>query len=208
MYETAEAKQEKRAGISAQYGRGTYKGLCESTKYNYKYGGLRVDYGNVKEYGKLIEAGYELGASVNGFDETSEDANYYNRGMILQMDGRLTGKIVTPTTPVRLGLKVAPGLLLYGGINQRNGEFDGGVEIGSLFYSSFLLGIGNPEFLTVVYHCYPFPYYPAGPYYSFLSLTYHHEEYSITAGGLLPIGHNNDIETPKYHFTLGLGIHY
>ncbi|MGB9721827.1 MAG: hypothetical protein ACPL28_10155 [bacterium] len=202
MYETAETKQEKRAGISAQYGEGHYTGLCTSTKYNYKYGGMRVDYGNVKKYGNIIEAG----SSIAGFYETSSDTNYENEGLIVQLDGRLTGKIVTPTSPVRLGLKLAPGLILFGGISQRNGEHDVGGEYGFLSYASLLVGAGNPEFLTVAYHYFPYYYY-LKPSFNFLTITVHRRNYSITAGGFIPIYRNGD-EIPKYHFTLGAGIHY
>jgi hypothetical protein len=160
MYETAEAKEEKRAGVSAQYGRGNYSvSFCENTtRYDYKYGGLRVDYANVKKTGKLLEAGYELGASVNGFDETNVETNAHRRAIMLQIDGRLTGKIVTPTSPVRLGLKAAPGLLLHGGISHRAGKYESGGGISMLSYVSFLLGVGNPEFLTVAYHYYHYEY--------------------------------------------------
>ncbi len=206
MYETAEAREEKRAGISGQYGEGSYKGLCESTKYNYKYGGIRADYGDVKKYGNIIEAGYEIGSSVNMLYETSSsDTNYRNEAIMLQLDGRFTGKVVTPTNPVRLGLKAAPGLLVYGGVSRINGRNDIGGEIYGLSYFSLLLGIGNPEFLTIGYSYYPFLYTNFEPYYSILTATYHYKKYSITAGGLLPLGQD---ETPKYHFILGIGIHY
>lgn len=207
MYETAEPKEEKRGGISAQYGEGSYRGLCESTKYNYKYAGLRVDYGNAKRHKDIIEAGFEIGSSLNGFFETSNsDTNYQQEAIMLQLDGRLTGKIVTPTNPVRLGLKAAPGLLIYGGVSRINGRYYSGGEISGLSYLSFLLGIGNPEFLTIGFSYYPLFYTTLEPYYVVVTATYHHKKYSLTAGGLLPRSYDDEI--PEYHFVLGLGMHY
>lgn len=206
MYETAEVREEKRAGISGQYGEGSYKGLCESTKYNYKYGGVRIDYKFRKNYGNMMEIGHELGGSINGLYETSSsDTSYRHVAIMLQLDARFTGKVVTPTNPVRLGLKAAPGLLAYGGFSHINGRYDIGGEIYGLSYFSLLLGIGNPEFLTIGYNYYPFLYTTFEPYYSILTATYHYKKYSVTAGGLLPLGQD---EVPKYHFILGIGIHY
>jgi len=207
MYETAEAKKEKRVGISGQYGEGTYTGLCESTKYTYKYGGIRADYSAVEEYMSFIEAGFEAGASISGYIETKDEPDYDHKGAIVQLDIRPIGKIVTPTDPVRLGLKVAPGLLFYGGVSKRNAQYDIGGEIGSLSYVSALLGIGKPEFLTVGYHYCPYLYYlPDG--FSFVSLAMHYKKYSFTLGTFIPLSTDESEVIPKRHFILGLGIHY
>ncbi len=208
MYETAEAKKEKRVGVSAQYCEGTYKGLCESTKYTYKYGGIRTDYCAVEKHTSYVESGFEAGASINGYTETREEPGYEHKGVIIQLDVRPTGKIVTPTDPVRLGLKVAPGLLFYGGISRRDGQYDVGGEIGSLSYVSVLLGIGKPEFLTMGYHYYPYLYYlPAG--FSFLSLALHYKKYSLSLGTwMIPVSKDESEVVPERHFILGLGIHY
>lgn len=206
IYETTETKDEKRIGISAQYGEGSYS-LCGSS-YNYKYGGIRADYGYSRKQGNIVESGFELGGSINGVYETSSGEQEYKRETIMfQFDGRLTGKIVTPTNPIRVGIKLAPGFLIYGGISRLNGKYEAGGEIAFLSYGALLLGIGSPEFLTIGYSYYPYGYYFIPPYYSFLTLSYHHKKYSITASSLFPLG-EEESEIPKFHYSIGLGIHY
>ncbi len=207
MYETAEAKKEKRVGASAQYGEGTYTGLCESTKYTYKYGGIRADYCAVEKHMGFIEAGFEAGASISGYVESNDEPDYEHKGAIIQLDARPTGKIVTPTEPVRLGLKVAPGLIFCGSIDRINGKYNTGGDIGAISYVSILLGIGKPEILTVGYSFYPYSFYlPAG--LPFLSLALHYKKYSLSLGTWLPVSQDESEVTPKRHFLLGLGIHY
>ncbi|MGQ9534663.1 MAG: hypothetical protein ACUVTF_05435, partial [bacterium] len=206
MYENAEAKQEKRRGVSVQYGEGSYKGLCASTRYYYKYAGARVDYARSKRFSEAIEAGYEIGGSIIGYNETSDDTLHINQGALLQVDARPAVKIVTPTKKVRLGLKIAPGLLFYGGIAHKNTGTDIGGELFSFSYASLLFGIGTPEFLTMslnvpFYFCAPFPY----PY---IGLTHHYKNTSFSACVLIPHFTNTETETPSYFLSIGFGWHY
>ena len=190
MYETAEAKQETRIGVSVQYGKGSYWGLCSSNRYYYKYAGARVDYSRGKKFSEVIEAGYEVGGSIVGYNETSDDTLYLNQGAILQVDARPAVKIVTPTKKVRLGLKIAPGLLFYDGIAHQNTgpDISGGLFIFS--YASLLFGIGTPEFLTMSLNV-PYPY---------IGLTHHYKNTSFSACVLIPHFTNTEIETPSFFF--------
>jgi len=205
MYETTEAKKERRAGISAQYGKGSYTGLCSSTRYYYNHASLMDDLGTYRNYGKMIEVGAEAGASANGFYETSSDTTYRNEGVILQLDGRITGKIVTPTKLLRLGLKVAPGGLIYSGIAYRNGELSEGLELGLSGHWGIIVGIGEPEFMSIGCHFHHI-IYPL--MYPFLSLAYHHKKYSFTSGILLPWKKDPEDTCPSSHLLIGLGLHY
>ncbi|MCX7995969.1 MAG: hypothetical protein N3A65_09440 [candidate division WOR-3 bacterium] len=206
MYETAETKDEKRIGFSTQYGEGNYS-LCGSS-YNYKYGGVRADWGYSKKQSEIIETGLELGGSINGVYEIPDSNHTHKREIIiLQTDVRLTGKVVTATDPLRMGIKLAPGFLLYGCASRSDGNYDVGGEFSFLSYGALLVGIGNPEFFTIGIEYYPFLYYITPKYYSFLTLTYHHKKYSVTGGCLLPFGKEESL-VPKFHYSIGLGIHY
>ena len=202
MYETAEAKQEMRTGVSVQYGEGSYDtglytGLCSSTRYYYQYGGARVDYARTRKFSEAIEAGYEIGGSIIGYNETSDDTLYWNREALLQVDARPAVKIVTPTKKVRLGLKIAPGLLFYGGVAHQNTGTELVRELLGFPYASLLCGIGRPEFLTISLN---FPYL-------YIGLTYHYKNTSFSTSFLFP-PFRGETEAPSKFFSIGLGWHY
>ncbi|MEO0253867.1 MAG: hypothetical protein ABIN20_00385 [candidate division WOR-3 bacterium] len=192
MYETLEPKTEKRMGVSLHYG-----------IENFKFGGIRGDYEKSKSFLRKIELGYGFGTSINNIvnEQSSKDIR-------LQIDGGIYGKVVSPTDPVRFGLKIHFRPSLFLGLPQRDGIIK---DIWAPIGISLLSGFGNPEFLTVGSHIYIQPLgtniFPLIP--PFISLTYHHKKYAIALIATIPVGIEYEGE-PLYfpYFGMGLGLHY
>ncbi|MGQ9816766.1 MAG: hypothetical protein ACUVQ3_02280 [bacterium] len=203
MYETAETKQEKRRGVSVQYGDGCYTVF---TTTRYYYAGARVDYARSKRFGKAIEAGYEIGGSIIGYKETSSD----ERGVLVQFDGRPSVKLVTPTEIMRLGLKFAPGLFVFGCIaHQNTGTAIGGAPF-VFSYASLLFGIGSPEFLTMSLN---FPFVIIEGHHLYpkilnIGLTSHYKNTSVNTTFLFPHFTSEETEDRFRSFSIGIGWHY
>jgi len=149
-YDTAQIPEDGknlRVGIGGQIGEVRYP--VSSIHYRGFRGDLQVGYG----VGRFFENGANVGIAAGNYEYEYYEYNKYKwENTIIQADIYPYIKVGIPTDPVRLSLKYSLG----GGIMVvKYGTIIGTIIIRKPYfyfagtYADILLGIGNPEFLTM-----------------------------------------------------------